>query len=180
MNSLFAKRVFSSALYNYSSASNPRVYFTISRDGARLGELVFEVYANHAPRSAENFLAFVNGCSVGSYKGTSFRGGYPGIVLQGGRVSEDNVSADGGRLADENLNLRHIKRGIISYTNDGENSNGSEFQIALSETANVLDGYNTVIGELVEGHEVLDQAEQSINRHGTLDHTIKIEDCGTR
>ncbi len=178
MNTI-TKRSFAS-LYSYSCKSNPRVYFTLSRDGAKLGDLVFEVYANHVPRSAENFLSFVKGNQLGSYKGTAFKGGFPGIVLQGGRVTECNASADGTRQPDESLTLRHFKRGIISYTNDGENSNGSEFQIALSDSANVLDGYHTVVGELVEGCDVLAQAEQSLNRHGSLDHSIKIEDCGTR
>ena len=180
MNSFFAKRCFSASLYNYTCKSNPRVYFTLSRDGAKLGDLVFEVYANHAPKTSENFLNFVKGCAVGTYKGTAFTGGYPGIVLQGGRVTEDNQASDGGRLVDENLNLRHTKRGVISLTNDGENANGSEFVIALSDTANVLDGYNSIVGELVEGQDVLDKAESSLNRHGSLDHSIKIEECGTR
>ena len=180
MNSFTAKRSFS-ALYNYSCKSNPRVYFSLSRDGAKLGDLVFEVYANHAPRTADNFLAFVKGTAAsGSYRGAALTGGFPGIVLTGGRVSEDNAGFDGSRIPDESLNLRHTKRGIISFNNDGENSNGSEFLITLSETANVLDGYHSVIGELVEGSEVLDKAEQSLNRHGSFDHDIKIEDCGTR
>ena len=180
MNSYLQKRAFSAALYNYSSKSNPRVYFSLSRDGAKLGDLVFEVYQNHAPRTSENFLSFVNGCSVGSYKGTTFTQGFPGIVMQGGRVDKCNNSADGGRLPDEALTLRHTKRGMISFANDGENANGSEFMITLSETANLLDGYHSVVGELVEGEEVLKQAEESISRLGTFDHTIKIEECGTR
>ena len=180
MNSFFAKRCFSASLYNYSCKTNPRVYFTLSRDGNKLGDLVFEVYANHAPRTSENFLNFVKGCTVGSYKGTTFTKGFPGILLQGGRVSEDNVASDGARQLDENLNLRHVKRGIISFSNDGENANGSEFVITLGEAANVLDGYNSVVGELVEGQDVLTKAEASLNRFGTLDHTITIEDCGTR
>ncbi len=100
--------------------------------------------------------------------------------MQGGKVSECNAASDGGRLPDESLNLRHHKRGIITFNNDGENSNGSEFLITLSDTANLLDGYHSVVGELVEGGDVLDKAEQSLNRHGKLDHSIKIEDCGTR
>ena len=76
--------------------------------------------------------------------------------------------------------MRHHKRGMITFNNDGENSNGSEFLITLSDTANLLDGYHSVIGELVEGGDVLDKAEQSLNRHGKLDHSIKIEDCGSR
>jgi cyclophilin family peptidyl-prolyl cis-trans isomerase len=172
--------MFSAALYNYSSKANPRIFMTLSMDGNKMGDLVIEVYQNHSPRSAENFLNFVNGCSVGSYKGTTFTGGFPGIVLTGGRVTPCNASSDGGRQPDDGLTLRHSKRGIVSFTNDGENANGSEFQIALSDSANLLDGYHSVVGELVEGCEVLSQAEQSLSRHGTLDHSIKIEDCGTR
>jgi len=83
-------------------------------------------------------------------------------------------------LVDENLNLRHIRRGTLSFANDGENANGSEILITLGDAANVLDGYNTVIGQLVEGEDVLAKAESSLNRHGSLDHTITIDDCGTR
>ena len=180
MNTFLAKRLFSASLYQYGSKTNPRVFMTLARDGNKLGDLVFEVYENHVPKSAENFLSFVHGNSLGSYKGTSFTKGFPGLVLQGGRVTEDNLSADGSRLVDENLNLRHVRRGTLSYANDGENSNGSEFIVTLGESANVLDGYHTVVGQLVEGEDVLRKAESSINRHGTLDHTITIEDCGTR
>ena len=175
-----SKRAFS-AIYNYSAKTNPKVYFTLSRDGNKLGDLVFEVYHNHAPRTAENFLAFVTGSAkAGSYKGASFTGGFPGIALQGGRVTTCNEGAEGARVPDESLTLRHHKRGIISFNNDGENANGSEFLITLGEVGNVLDGYHSVIGELVEGQDVLSQAEQSLNRLGSFDHSIKIEDCGTR
>ena len=175
-----SKRLFSASLYNYGCSSNPRVFLTLSRDGAKLGDLVFEVFQNQVPRTAENFLSFIRGCQVGTYKGTTFTGGYPGIAIQGGRVTPCNVSADGGRLADENLSLRHTKRGVLSLANDGENANGSEFIITLSDTSNVLDGYHSVVGELVEGQDVLDKAELSLNRLGQLEHQIKIEDCGTR
>lgn len=166
--------------YNSQSLVNPRVYFTVSRDGAKVGDIVFEVFQNHSPRATDNFLSFVHGCAVGRYKGTTFSGGYPGIALQGGRVSEDNASADGSRLPDESLHLRHRKRGTLSFANDGENANGSEFLITLSDTAKLLDGYHTIVGELVEGEEVLAKVEQSLNRHGALDHVIKIEECGTK
>ena len=101
MNTFLAKRLFSASLYQYGSHSNPRVYFTLARDGTKLGDLVFEVYANHVPKSAENLISFVKGSnSLGSYKGTTFTKGFPGIVLQGGRVTECNASADGTRLVD--------------------------------------------------------------------------------
>ena len=151
MNTFLAKRLFSASLYQYGAKTNPRVFFTLSRDGTKLGDLVFEVYANHVPKSAENFLSFVQGNTLGSYKGTTFTKGFPGVLIQGGRVTECNASHDGTRMVDENLSLRHIRRGTLSYANDGENANGSEFLITLGESAAVLDGYHTVLGELVEG-----------------------------
>ena len=74
--------------------------------------------------------------------------------MQGGKVTPCNVGADGVRIPDEPNMLRHYKRGILSLANDGENSNGSEFMITLDK-AGMLDGYHVVIGELVEGDDVL-------------------------
>lgn len=42
-----AKRSFS--LYNYTDKSNPHVFFTVSKNGHVLGDLVFELYRNHTP-----------------------------------------------------------------------------------------------------------------------------------
>ena len=39
----------------------------------------------------------------------------------------ENVGAEGDRVADENLHLRHHKRGILTMVNDGPHSNGSAF-----------------------------------------------------
>ena len=69
---------------------------------------------------------------------------------------------------------------MLSLANDGENANGSEIQITLGQTGAIFDGYHSVVGELVEGEEVLAQAEASVNRLGKLDHSLKIENCGTR
>jgi peptidyl-prolyl isomerase D len=100
-------------------------------------------------------------------------------VLQGGRATDCNSSANGGRLPDENLNLRHFKRGQLSMVNDGENANGSEFMITLGK-ADMLDGYHQVVGELVEGEDVLRQAEESLTRLGNVEGELRIENSGTR
>ena len=106
--------------------------------------------------------------------------GFPGIAIQGGRATTCNSSFNGGRLADEGLHyMRHHKRGQLTLVNDGENANGHEFMITLDK-ADILDGYNVVVGELVEGEEVLRQAEQSVTRHGTVKDEIRIENSGTR
>jgi len=62
---------------------------------------------------------------------------------------------------------------------DGENALGSEFLVTLGQ-AEMLDGYNVVIGEMVEGDEVLKEIEQSLTRQGTFQHEIKIDATGTK
>ena len=63
--------------------------------------------------------------------------------------------------------------------NDGENANGQQFFITL-DRASVLDGYHTVIGELVEGENTLKAIEENLTRHWTFTNEIKVEACGTR
>ena len=125
-----------------------------------VGDLVFELYSNHCPRTSDNFISLCTGNNPHgrSLAGTTFDGGFPGIHVSGGSLSEENVAADGGRMTDENLHLRHHKRGMITMANDGENGNGSQFHITLGK-ADFLDGYNQVVGELVEGDSVLSEIE---------------------
>ena len=80
------KRFFATSLYNYTARTNPRVYLTLSKNGKTLGDLVFELYHNHCPKTAENFISLLseNNALHHSYKGTSFTGGYPGILIKGG------------------------------------------------------------------------------------------------
>ena len=55
------QRQFSTSFYNYSDKTNPRVFFTLSKNGQPLGDLVFELYKNHVPQAAENVLSFATG-----------------------------------------------------------------------------------------------------------------------
>ena len=173
-----SKRAFSSSIYNYTASSNPKVYFTVSKNGRNLGDLVFELYQNHVPRTTEHILSYVTGSNTSgaSYAGTKIEQGKPGFVLQGGNITDVEIDT---RFVDENLNLRHYKRGQLSLVNEGENSNGSAFYITLDQ-AELLDKYNVVLGELVEGESVLSEIEKGLNRHGQVEGNVKIESSGTR
>lgn len=140
------------------------------------------MYANHAPQTAENFVSFATGNNPErlSYAGSSFDKGFPGMCVVGGCLSEDNHSVDGRRMTHENTQLRHFKRGMLSLTSDGDNGIGSKFLITLGQAADILDGYNVVIGELVEGEDVLNEVEKSLSREWNLKNEIKIESSGTR
>ena len=166
------------SLYNYSNPANPRVYLTVARGEQKVGDLVFELYQEEAPASTESFRALCAGAEGQSYAGSSFHQGMSGFGISGGRMGEENLGAFGVRLQDENT-LRHFKRGQLTVPNDGENSGGSEFTITFGE-AGYLDGYQTVFGELVDGHRVLDALEAGVDRHGQVTEDFRIVDAGQK
>ena len=62
-----------------AEADNPHVYLDITIGGDSVGRLVFELYADDCPRTAENFRALCTGeCGTSKtgtvlhYKGTPF------------------------------------------------------------------------------------------------------------
>ena len=185
MNTLFKynRRAFSS-IYNYSCSSNPRVYLDVSKGENNLGRMTFELFKNHVPKTTANFKAIATGNNDEglSYVGSPFHRIIKGFLAQGGDVvNQDgtgNASIYGERFEDENLSLRHYKRGLLTMTNTGENSNGSQFSVTFNKT-NWLDGYNVVFGELVEGEEVLSKIEEAGSREGKTDGKIVITGSGS-
>ena len=176
--SMFQRRAFSS-LYSYSSASNPKVFMTVVRGEQKLGDLVFELYADRQPQTAENFRALCSGAEGRSYEGSGFHCGLSDFGISGGKLGDENVGADGARMADEDLTVRHIKRGQLTAVNDGLNSAGSEFTITFGE-ARSLNGYQTCFGELVEGQSILDALEAGVNRHGDVTEDFRIIASGDK
>ena len=177
--SLFQRRAFTS-LYNYSSPANPRVYLTVARGEQKLGDLVFELYSEKQPATTESFRALCSGVEGGrSYVGTGFHHGLSDFGISGGKMGCENVGADGTRMSDEDLTLRHVKRGTLSAVSSGLNAVGSEFTISFGETP-TLNGYQPVIGELVEGEKVLAQLEAGVNRLGEVTEDFCIVDAGDR
>ena len=167
------------SLYNYSNPANPRVYLSVARGEQKVGDLVFELYSEQAPATTESFRALCAGAEGQSYVGSSFHQGMTGFGISGGRMGEENLGAFGVRLQDEDLTMRHHKRGQLTVPNDGENTGGSEFTITFGE-ASYLDGYQTVFGELVDGHRVLDALEAGVDRHGSVNEDFRIVAAGEK
>ena len=61
--------------------------------------------------------------------------------------------------------------------NDGPNSNGSEFCITFDEAA-YLDGYNNIVGEVVQGLPLLDQIEADCSRDGSVAAKWEVTEVG--
>jgi peptidylprolyl isomerase len=141
------------------------------------------LYANHCPRTAENFKQLCTGqnSSKLTYKGNIFHRIITGFMAQGGDITRGDgtggMSIYGRHFKDENLKLAHYKRGLLSMANAGPDTNGSQFFLTFVETS-WLNGNHCVFGELIEGDDVLKKIEQVGTRDGRPKGQIKIDDCG--
>ena len=171
------RRLFSTLTYNTSA--NPKVFMEVSKNGVPAGKMVFQLYANHAPNLSENFSDL---CTSGdrSFVGTKFSKGHAGLGIQGGDLhEEENWGAGLMRLPDENLEMRHHKRGLLTMMNVGPHSNGSQFMVTFNEAPH-LDGYHNVVGELIEGEYVLSSMEQDCHRDGKVHNEWSVTASGSQ
>ena len=79
---------------------------------------------------------------------------------------------------DENFELRHTGPGVLTSSNRGPNSNGTQFGICLDANA-WLDGRHVVFGKVVKGYSVV-QAIEALGSepHGVTSEKVIIKDCG--
>ena len=56
-----------------------------------------------------------------------------GLGVKAGAISSENLNAFDLRAPDEDLSVRHAKRGQLSMVGDGKDANGSEFMITFGE-----------------------------------------------
>merc|ERR550525_1426441 len=155
-----------------AAGGNVYVYLEVEISGVNIGRMIFKLYNDIVPKTAENFRCLCNG-ERGTglitkmplhFKGAKFHRIIPGFMAQGGDFElgdgRGGESIFGGKFADENpgLALRHTKRGLLSMANSGRDTNGSQFFI-LFKPAHHLNGKHCVFGEMVEGHATLDAIE---------------------
>ncbi|MEU1301913.1 peptidylprolyl isomerase [Streptomyces shenzhenensis] len=157
------------------------VYFDITIDEQPAGRIVFRLFDDVVPRTAENFRQLATGKPGFGYAGSAFHRVIPDFMLQGGDFTEGNgtggKSIYGGTFEDENLSLKHDRPYLLSMANRGPNTNGSQFFVTTVVT-DWLDGKHVVFGEVVEGQEIVDKVEGLGSHNGRTRATIKIAESG--
>ncbi len=121
------------------------------------GEIVLELYPEHAPKTVNNFVFLSN---QGYYDGISFHRVISDFMIQGGDPTGSGSGGPGYKFGDEFAGnpLTHEKC-VISMANAGPNTNGSQFFITHSPQPH-LNGKHTVFGKVITGQDVVDKIQQ--------------------
>ncbi|PIN05219.1 HSP90 co-chaperone CPR7/Cyclophilin [Handroanthus impetiginosus] len=167
-----------------------RCFLDISIGGELEGRIVVELYNDVVPKTAENFRALCTGeKGIGPntgvplhYKGSCFHRVIKSFMVQGGDISAGDgtggESIYGLKFEDENFELKHERKGMLSMANAGPNTNGSQFFITTTRTSH-LDGKHVVFGKVIKGMGVVRSIEHVTtgeNDRPTVD--VVIADCG--
>ncbi|OIT07208.1 PREDICTED: peptidyl-prolyl cis-trans isomerase CYP40 [Nicotiana attenuata] len=168
----------------------PRCYLDISIGGELEGRIVVELYNDVVPKTAENFRALCTGeKGIGPntgvplhYKGVRFHRVIKSFMVQGGDISAGDgtggESIYGLKFEDENFELKHERKGMLSMANAGANTNGSQFFITTTRTSH-LDGKHVVFGKVIKGMGVVRSMEHVTTGDNDFPMVdVSIADCG--
>ncbi|XP_065857008.1 peptidyl-prolyl cis-trans isomerase CYP40 [Euphorbia lathyris] len=170
--------------------AKPRCYLDISIGGELEGRIVIELYNDVVPKTAENFRALCTGeKGIGPhtgvplhYKGCRFHRIIKGFMVQCGDISAGDgtggESIYGLKFEDENFEVKHERKGMLSMANSGADTNGSQFFITTTRTSH-LDGKHVVFGKVIKGMGVVRSIEHvAIGDGDTPAVDVEIADCG--
>ncbi|XP_066149736.1 peptidyl-prolyl cis-trans isomerase G [Euwallacea fornicatus] len=171
-------------------AQRARCFFDVAIGGLSCGRIVFELFTDVTPKTAENFRALCTGeKGLGletekplSYKDVVFHRVVKDFIIQGGDFSNGNgtggESVYGGTFEDENFTFKHDQPFLLSMANKGSNTNGSQFFIT-TQPAPHLDNVHVVFGRVVSGADLVRQIENlPVDTNSRPLQDAKIVKCG--
>lgn len=149
----------------------PRVFADLTVGNIPLGRIVYELFTEVAPKTADNFRSLCTGeAGIGKttekplhYKGCLFHRVVKNFMIQGGDFVNFNgtggESIYGGTFEDEEFILKHDRPYLLSMANRGKNTNGSQFFVTTAPAPH-LDNLHVVFGQVVSGKEVIKEIEE--------------------
>lgn len=157
-----------------------KVFFDISIGGKTAGRVVFELFDDITPKTAENFKQLC--LKTPGYKDSIFHRVIKDFMIQGGDYENFNgtggSSIYGEKFDDENFELKHDEPFLLSMANAGPNTNGSQFFVTTVKTPH-LDGKHVVFGKVISGKSVIRKVERT--ETGESDRPLKeckVINCG--
>ena len=122
-----------------------------------------QLYDKEVPLTCKNFRHIAKkGIKNRTYNDSIFHRVIKGFMIQGGDIINQNgtgsISIYGNNFEDENFNIKHTKKGLLSMANSGPDTNGSQFFITTVPTPH-LDNKHVVFGEVVKGFDVIEKIE---------------------
>jgi peptidyl-prolyl cis-trans isomerase A (cyclophilin A)/peptidyl-prolyl cis-trans isomerase B (cyclophilin B) len=139
-----------------------------------MGNIVFELYPEQAPKTVENFLSYVKS---GYYKGTIFHRVIDGFMIQGGGFDK-NMKPKSPKKPIENEAKNGLKneRYTVAMARSGApHSATSQFFINVNDNTGLdypgQDGWGyCVFGKVVDGADVVDKiAKVPVGSQGMYD-----------
>jgi len=133
--------------------ANPLVVITTS-----MGDITVELFKNEAPKSTENFLAYVKS---GFYSGTIFHRVIKGFMIQGGGFAPDMTrKPTRPPIPNESANGLTLARGTVAMARTADPSSAtSQFFINTVNNAKLDPLGYAVFGKVTAGMDVVDRIE---------------------
>jgi cyclophilin family peptidyl-prolyl cis-trans isomerase len=95
------------------------------------GAIALELFDDAAPKTVENFVKLARD---GFYNGVLFHRVIPDFMIQGGDPTGTGRGGPGYTFEDE-INEHKVERGALAMANAGPDTNGSQFFIVTTESA---------------------------------------------
>ena len=149
------------------------------------GDIVIELFGNHAPVTVENFIGLAKGDkdystknakgeSTGPfYDGAIFHRIIDGFMIQGGDPTGTGTGGPGFQFADEfHPELQFDRPYLLAMANAGPGTNGSQFFITVDATP-WLNNRHTIFGEVTDeaSKKVVDEIANV--QTGRMDRPVK-------
>ncbi len=126
------------------------------------GDIVIDLFGNHAPVTVENFVGLAKGDKDYStrnakgepsgpfYDGAIFHRIIDGFMIQGGDPTGTGTGGPGYQFQDEfHPELQFDRPFLLAMANAGPGTNGSQFFITVAPTPH-LNNHHTIFGEVTD------------------------------